>query len=828
MKPRAQQPGKASQMQNQGVHFANPAPPNFPSVPVGLDTAESAGMKRRFNSCPDFTKGAAPGKPVLPVAGGPGYPQLTPLLTGEVSPLLSSYASAQAASRNPQMLAFAAHPMLKVAEAFALVAAGQAAGLSPNPFGVNPNARPGSVPIAPKDGAAEDGSSKKLTKTRGGDVANSKVPIRSSSKPGEAEARAGEAFQANVGYGVPFSVGSSAKDMRGAAHPDAALERMNQIKTIMSCPDMVTYYERIQLEDSRRRKKLERNRASARLRRLRKKNLVAAHEEDTGRLEKAVELLKAHKWGSERSDSKKLIDALREGKRKANYLKGSGRRRLLRSGLRDQQGRLGVIQEEVHHMRLLKAAAGKEAEDPEVEDFAKELRDVLKLDDEQKARIGAAGLGGSTSSVKREVIEATQPSPEENPYRAIHDLIGLNERRPCTIRCSLHDRIAVLQKSLGMLERVKHLELHDFSTFVEKIEDVLTPTQVQKTVRFAQRNHASVKALYKALCQAHLELGISNLKDEEAKLEQEIQIKCDEALREFDEQQMPAMLSDASKDSAEKAPRQQGDGLEPSALFRTNDAGAGGVSSASAAASDAGAKMGGLNAALYEHAFGGDLSARNEKILQYRRDAVSNSTRGAVIASRIEEKVLRAMALTRAYPQPIRFTFDAPAAALSQVLSKVESTGSLDSRASAPALQTSPKTLPKTESASSFRVSPDVVSAPQLAGVEETKGPVKQPQKAPQNVPLAEPALPQASFGPDVLASSGHGTVGSSKLRSKSTPNFNWKVEDAPTDDIPMKDDSMELEMLGLDLDFDGGEGGAGDFYREEWLPWIDESSENF
>jgi len=50
-------------------------------------------------------------------------------------------------------------------------------------------------------------------------------------------------------------------------------------------------------EDEKRKKRLARNRASARLRRLKKKTLVDSYEGEVGVLEEALERLRAHKWG---------------------------------------------------------------------------------------------------------------------------------------------------------------------------------------------------------------------------------------------------------------------------------------------------------------------------------------------------------------------------------------------------------------------------------------------------------------------------------------------------------------------------------------------------
>ena len=54
--------------------------------------------------------------------------------------------------------------------------------------------------------------------------------------------------------------------------------------------------------------RLARNRASARLRRLRKKNLVESYEAEVGVLESSLSKLKSHKWGTGQHES--LLEAL--------------------------------------------------------------------------------------------------------------------------------------------------------------------------------------------------------------------------------------------------------------------------------------------------------------------------------------------------------------------------------------------------------------------------------------------------------------------------------------------------------------------------------------
>lgn len=53
------------------------------------------------------------------------------------------------------------------------------------------------------------------------------------------------------------------------------------------------------IDEEKRRKRLARNRASARLRRLRKKNLVESYESEVGVLEGSLKKLKQVRWGED-------------------------------------------------------------------------------------------------------------------------------------------------------------------------------------------------------------------------------------------------------------------------------------------------------------------------------------------------------------------------------------------------------------------------------------------------------------------------------------------------------------------------------------------------
>lgn len=89
-------------------------------------------------------------------------------------------------------------------------------------------------------------------------------------------------------------------------------------------------------EEEKRIKRLARNRASARLRRLRKKNLVESYEEQVTVLEQSLAKLQAHKWGDPESNHSALIDAL-SMERGQQPLTAENRREVIKQILEQQK-----------------------------------------------------------------------------------------------------------------------------------------------------------------------------------------------------------------------------------------------------------------------------------------------------------------------------------------------------------------------------------------------------------------------------------------------------------------------------------------------------------
>ncbi len=104
-------------------------------------------------------------------------------------------------------------------------------------------------------------------------------------------------------------------------------------------PDMSSYRATLTKgndKEDKRKKRLARNHASARLRRLKKKNLIDSYKGEVGILELALAKLQSHQWGSNIVDHEVLIKAL-SMERGQQPLTPKGQRELIQSILNQQR-----------------------------------------------------------------------------------------------------------------------------------------------------------------------------------------------------------------------------------------------------------------------------------------------------------------------------------------------------------------------------------------------------------------------------------------------------------------------------------------------------------
>ncbi|CAJ1953258.1 unnamed protein product [Cylindrotheca closterium] len=184
------------------------------------------------------------------------------------------------------------------------------------------------------------------------------------------------------------------------AQPNQAAAAKQPQPRSVSLPDMTGYA--AQAEEEKRQKRLARNRASARLRRLRKKNLVDAYETEVGTLEKTLKQLGAHQWG-ETDDHKALLDALGM-ERGQQAIRPEQRSEIIQDILTQQLQQVELLrQAQMEQQCLIMLAEGEQDE------LSQELEGILQLSDDQKEqlRLSAKGLENEIEALET-VISSLQ------------------------------------------------------------------------------------------------------------------------------------------------------------------------------------------------------------------------------------------------------------------------------------------------------------------------------------------------------------------------------------------------------------------------------------
>ena len=179
----------------------------------------------------------------------------------------------------------------------------------------------------------------------------------------------------------------------------------------VSMPDMSSYHHHNQSnqnsnqvvdnEDDKRKKRLARNRASARLRRLKKKNLVDSYEGEVGILESSLSKLRSHMWGNNTNnvvDDNALIEAL-SMERGQQPLTSEKRKELIQSIVMQQREQVGNLLEcQLENWILCQTAAAANNDNEgkvndEMAEVTSELQSLLQLTPEQCARINQSSVG---------------------------------------------------------------------------------------------------------------------------------------------------------------------------------------------------------------------------------------------------------------------------------------------------------------------------------------------------------------------------------------------------------------------------------------------------
>lgn len=185
---------------------------------------------------------------------------------------------------------------------------------------------------------------------------------------------------------------------------------------------MASYAVRAQAEEEKRKKRLARNRASARLRRLRKKNLVDSYEGEVGVLEQSLQKLKAHEWGSTEANDDSTANALLEAlgmERGQQVLEDNAHRNILLKQLwKQQRDQVQYVRDCQLEQQVLQALVSSSSEENDEEDASllQELQDVLQLSPEQRESLLHATHGLEEDVQAMETVDACLKAMEEQDW----------------------------------------------------------------------------------------------------------------------------------------------------------------------------------------------------------------------------------------------------------------------------------------------------------------------------------------------------------------------------------------------------------------------------
>lgn len=211
---------------------------------------------------------------------------------------------------------------------------------------------------------------------------NNYAPSSSSVLPAAVHSNAAVTASASNNYSIGGSLNPSS---RSVMHSKSMPDMSSYQSTLANAND----------EEEKRKKRLARNRASARLRRLKKKNLVDSYEGEVGVLEASLSKLRSHQWGaSDGNNHEALIEAL-SMERGQQPLTAEKRRELISSIVSQQREQVANLLDcqreswiltELANAQLA-ASGALSRNDPDLEELTSELQSVLSLTPEQLLRI---------------------------------------------------------------------------------------------------------------------------------------------------------------------------------------------------------------------------------------------------------------------------------------------------------------------------------------------------------------------------------------------------------------------------------------------------------
>ncbi|KAK1936616.1 hypothetical protein P3T76_010051 [Phytophthora citrophthora] len=256
-----------------------------------------------------------------------------------------------------------------------------------------------------------------------------------------------------------FSAGTGGLSMDTAllarvSGTDPSLMGTEEIKQIMRTPDLLSIYQKLQEEDDRRQRRLERNRASARVRREKKKGMVETYEGEVSKLESSLNMLKNHEFGT--GNAEELATAL-------EYSSGEH----LRHALMSKEAK----------MELMARILGQHSRNTDA--FRAQIR---RANAENQALIAVAT---DNSELFRSLRAQLGLTPEQCQHLARLAIPASDEAR----------KLDAIRKCFSALRAHDWLYVPGIETILHQSRNTMTPHQFQKFLSWSVENRPSIDRL---------------------------------------------------------------------------------------------------------------------------------------------------------------------------------------------------------------------------------------------------------------------------------------------------------------------------------------------
>eukprot|EP00617_Octactis_speculum_P012330 CAMPEP_0185781606 /NCGR_PEP_ID=MMETSP1174-20130828/102982_1 /TAXON_ID=35687 /ORGANISM="Dictyocha speculum, Strain CCMP1381" /LENGTH=791 /DNA_ID=CAMNT_0028471655 /DNA_START=143 /DNA_END=2515 /DNA_ORIENTATION=- len=270
------------------------------------------------------------------------------------------------------------------------------------------------------------------------------------------------------------------------------VDQGNMLRNIISCPDFFSLCQRMHTEDERRRKRLARNRASARLRREKRKSLVETSEQELAQLEAAMAKLREHRWGKGQpvNELQECLEATTQSLEHFTGLQLSTSHESARRILWQQRDAL--TSSRMEHLGTL-ATRVAAALPPSSQQFGlnDDAMDVGAAGDDG-AQEGGGGADSDQTADLRELATRLHLDPEQR--NAAQAAVGGGSHGDEVIS-DLSLDFLILDKCIESLHHQLWGQFPTLDGVIEAWRTMLTPQQLNKYLNWVDMNRETVAAL---------------------------------------------------------------------------------------------------------------------------------------------------------------------------------------------------------------------------------------------------------------------------------------------------------------------------------------------